>query len=87
MAELARVSKQRTNGANCANARLGTLCCARTAGQLCSRHLDTKVHLMLDWAMEPGQRFLNVHSDSQQVVDCLTKITTLRAADRKAFGL
>ena len=27
--------------------------------------------------MEPGQRILKVHGDSQQVADCLTKITTL----------
>ena len=26
------------------------------------------------WAMEPGQRILKVHGDSQQVAYCLTKI-------------
>ena len=44
------------------------------------RHVDTKVHFMQAWAMEPGQRILKVHGDSQQVADCLTKITTPRAA-------
>ena len=29
--------------------------------------------LMQAWAMEPGQRILKVHGDSQQVADCLTK--------------
>ena len=42
---------------------------------------------MQDWALEPGQRFLNVHGDSQQVADCLTKIMTPQAAHRKALGL
>ena len=37
--------------------------------------------------MELGQRILKVHGDSQQVADCLTKITTPRAAHRKALGL
>ena len=50
-------------------------------------HVDTKVHFMQAWAMEPGQRNLKVHGDSQQVAVRLTKITTLRAAHRKALGL
>ena len=40
---------------------------------------------MQAWAMELGQRILKVHGDSQQVADCLTKITTPRAAHRKAL--
>ena len=38
-----------------------------------TRHVDMKVYFMLAWAMEPGQRILEVHGDSQQVADCLTK--------------
>ena len=34
--------------------------------------------------MEPGQRILKVHRDSQQVADCLTKIMTPQAAHRRA---
>ena len=30
---------------------------------------------------------LKIHGDSQQVADCLTKITTLRAAHRNALAL
>ena len=52
-----------------------------------TRHVDTKVHFMQAWAMEPGQRILKVHGNSQQVADCLTKVTTPRAAHRKALGL
>ena len=52
-----------------------------------TRHVDTKVCFMQAWAMEPGQRILKVHGDSQQVADCLTKISTLRGAHRKALGL
>ena len=52
-----------------------------------TRHVDTKVYFMQAWAMEPGQRILKIHGDSQQVADCLTKITILRAAHRKALGL
>ena len=52
-----------------------------------TRHVDTKVYFMQAWAMEPGQRILKVHGDSQLVADCLTKITTPRAAHRKALGL
>ena len=52
-----------------------------------TRHVDTKVHFMQAWAMEPGQRILKVLGDSQQVADCLTKIVTPRAAHRKALGL
>ena len=51
-----------------------------------TRHVDTKVYFMQAWAIEPGQRILKIHGDSQQVADCLTKITT-RAAHRKALGL
>ena len=52
-----------------------------------TRHVDTMVYFMQAWTMEPGQRILKVHGDSQQVVDCLTKNTTPRAALRKALGL
>ena len=41
----------------------------------------------VDRAMKPGQRILKTHCDSQQVAGCLTKITTPRAAHRKAFGV
>ena len=51
------------------------------------RHVDTKVYFMQAWAMEPGQRILKVHGHSQQVVACLTKFRTPRAAHRKALGL
>ena len=30
-----------------------------------TRHVDTKVYFMQAWAMEPGQRILKVHGDSQ----------------------
>ena len=50
-----------------------------------TRHMVTKVYVMQAWAMEPGQRILKVHGDSRQVADCLTKITTPRAAHRKAL--
>ena len=52
-----------------------------------TRHVDTKVYFMQAWAIEPGQRILKVHGDSQQVADCFTKIITPRAAHRKARGL
>ena len=52
-----------------------------------TRHVDTKVYLMQAWAVEPGQRILKVHGDSQQVADCLTKIMIFRAAHRNALGL
>ena len=52
-----------------------------------TRHVDTKVTFIQVWAMEPGQRVLKVHGDSQQVAECFAKITTLRAAHRKALGL
>ena len=42
---------------------------------------------MQAWAIEPGQRVLKIHGDSQQVDDCLTKITIPRAAHRKALGI
>ena len=32
-----------------------------------TRHVDTKVYFLQAWAMEPGQRILKVHGDSQQV--------------------
>ena len=46
-----------------------------------------KVFFVQAWAVEPGQRILKVHGDSQQVADCLTKISTPRPAHRKALGL
>ena len=52
-----------------------------------TRHADTKVYFLQAWAMEPEQRILKVHGDSQQVADCLTKIMTPRAAHRRALGL
>ena len=52
-----------------------------------TRHVDTRVYFMHSWAMEPGQRILKIHGDSQQVADCLTNITTPRAAHRRALGL
>ena len=52
-----------------------------------TRHVDTKVYFMQAWTMEFGQRTLKMHGDSQQVADCLTKITTPRAAHRKALAL
>ena len=52
-----------------------------------TRHVDTKVYFMQAWVMEPGQRILKVHGDSQQVADCLTKITTPQAAHRRTLGL
>ena len=52
-----------------------------------TRHVDTKVYFMQAWAMEPGQRILKTNCDSQQVADCLRKITTPRAAHRRALGL
>ena len=42
---------------------------------------------MRAWAMEPGQRILKVHGDSQQVADCLTMVMTPQAARRRALGL
>ena len=33
-----------------------------------TRHVNTKVYFMHPWAMEPGQRILKVHGDSQQVI-------------------
>ena len=86
----------RDHGANYANAHLGRLFCARSAAlgfvkrkgaSRRTRHVDTKVYFMQAWAMEPGQRILKIHGDSQQVADCLTKNTTPRAAHRKALGL
>ena len=52
-----------------------------------TRHVDTKVYFMQAWAVELGQRILKVHGDSQQVADCTRKITTPRAAHRKALKL
>ena len=89
--ELARVSQRETNGAKSATAHLVRLFCARTAQQLWdsskrkgasgrTRHVATKVYFMQAREMEPGQRILKVHGDSQQVADCLTKIMTPQAA-------
>ena len=50
-----------------------------------TRHVDTKVHFMQGWAMEPGQHILKFHGDSQQVADCLTQIMTPQAARRRAL--
>ena len=52
-----------------------------------SAALETKVHFTQAWAMEPGQRILEVQGDSQQVADCPTKKTTPQAAHRRALGL
>ena len=52
-----------------------------------TRHVDTKVSFTQAWAVEPGQRILKVHGDSQRVADCLTKIMTSQAAHRRALGL
>ena len=51
-----------------------------------TRHADTTVYFMQAWAMEPVQRILKVHGDSQQVADCVTKIMTPQAAHRRALG-
>ena len=59
----------------------------RKGASRCTRHVDTKVHFMQAWSMEPGQRILKVHGDSQQVADCFTKVMTLQAAHRRALGL
>ena len=40
-----------------------------------THHVDTKVYFMQAWTMEPGQRTLKVHGDSQQVAGCPTKIS------------
>ena len=52
-----------------------------------TRHVDTKVHFMQAWAIEPGQRILKIHGDTQQIADCLTKIMTPQAAHLRALGL
>ena len=52
-----------------------------------TRPVDTKVHFLQAWTMDPGHRILKVHGDSQQVADCLKEITTPRAAHRKALVL
>ena len=51
-----------------------------------TRHVDTKVYFMQAWAMEPEQRILKVHGDSQQVAECFTKIMTPQADHRRALG-
>ena len=51
-----------------------------------TRRVDRKVYFMQAWAMEPRQRILKVHGDSQQVADCLTKTMT-QAAHRRSVGL
>ena len=52
-----------------------------------TRHVDTKIYFVQAWAMEPGQRILKAHGDSQQVADCRTGIMTPQAAHRRALGL
>ena len=52
-----------------------------------TRHVDTNVYFMQAWAMELGHRILKAHGDTQQVADCLTKIMTPEAVQRKALGL
>ena len=52
-----------------------------------TRHVDTQIYFMQAWAIEPGQRILKVHGNSQQIADCLTKIMTAQAAHREALGL
>ena len=42
---------------------------------------------MQAWTMEPGQRVLKLHGNSQPVADCFTKIMTPQAAYRRAQGL
>ena len=37
-------------------------------------------------AMEPGQRILKLHGDSQQIADCFTKLMTPQAVHRRALG-
>ena len=64
---------------------LGFVKCKGTSRR--TRHVDTKVYFMQAWAMEPGQRILKVHGDSQQVADCLTKIMTPQASHRRVLGL
>ena len=49
--------------------------------------IASSIYFMQAWAMEPGQRILKVHGDSQQVADCLTKIMTPQVAHRRALGL
>ena len=70
---------------------LARLFCARTAkrkgASRRTHNVDTKVYFLQAWAMEPGQRILKVHGDSQQVADRLTKIITPQAAHRRALGL
>ena len=38
-----------------------------------TRYVDTKVYFVQAWAMEPGQRILKVHGDSQQVADLIAE--------------
>ena len=52
-----------------------------------TRHVDTKMYFMEAWALEPGQRILKVHGNSQQIAHCLTKVMTPQAEHRAAFGL
>ena len=81
----------------CAIARLGRLCWCmdsspalgfvkRKGASRRTRHVDTKVHFLQAWAIEPGQRILKIHGDTQQIADCLTKIMTPQAAHRRALG-
>ena len=57
------------------SAAFGFVKCKGASGR--TRHVDTNVYCMQAWAMEPGQRVLEIHGDSQQVADCLTKISTI----------
>ena len=71
---------------------LGSKVLLKTRGIPCTRlikkqNLVCLVNFMEAWAMEPGQRILKVHGDSERVADFLTKIMTPRAAHRKALGL
>ena len=52
-----------------------------------TRHVDTNIDFMQAWAMELGPRTLMVHGDTQQIADCLTKITTPEVVHREELGL
>ena len=42
-----------------------------------TRDVDTKVYFMQAWEMEPGQRILKIHGDSQQVLTASQKLQLL----------
>ena len=42
-----------------------------------TRHVDTKVYFMQAWEMEPGQRILKIHGNSQQVLTASQKLQLL----------